>query len=132
VLVADCYPVALSDGRRVAMLHCGWRPLADGIVERAVARFDEQPAAAVGPGIGGCCYEVGPEVLARFADVPEAANGRMLDLRRVIEARLTEAGVRDVQHLDRCTSCHPDLYFSHRRDHGVTGRQGGLVVLDGR
>jgi YfiH family protein len=132
VLVADCYPVALSDGARVAMLHCGWRPLAGGIVERAVASFEAPPAAAVGPGIGGCCYEVGPEVLERFSDVAGAADGRMLDLRRVIDARLAAAGVSDVQHLDRCTSCHPDLYFSHRRDDGVTGRQAGLVVLDGR
>jgi polyphenol oxidase len=132
VLVADCYPVALSDGERVAMLHCGWRPLAGGIVERAVAHFERPPAAAVGPGIGGCCYEVGPEVLEHFAGVRGAADGRMLDLRRVIDARLADAGVTDVRHLDRCTSCHPDLYFSHRRDDGLTGRQAGLVVLDGR
>ena len=131
VLVADCYPVALSDGKRAAMLHCGWRPLAGGIIEQAVARFDEPPAAAVGPGIGGCCYEVGPEVAERFADVPDAVDGRMLDLRRVITARLAAAGVREVAHLDRCTSCEPELYFSHRRDRGLTGRQGGLCVLSG-
>lgn len=131
VLVADCYPVALSDGRRAAMLHCGWRPLAGGILEKAVAGFETAPAAAVGPGIGGCCYEVGAEVLDQFADLPHAADGRMLDLRRVIEARLEAAGVAQVQHLDRCTSCHPDLYFSHRRDDGVTGRQAGLCVLNG-
>jgi polyphenol oxidase len=132
VLVADCFPVALSDGRRAAMLHCGWRPLAGSIVEKAVERFERPPAAAVGPGIGGCCYEVGPEVLAEFEDVPGAADGRMLDLRRVIEARLAAAGVTEVEHLDCCTSCHPDLYFSHRRDDGLTGRQAGMVVLDGR
>jgi polyphenol oxidase len=132
VLVADCYPVALSDGARAAMLHCGWRPLAGGIVEKAVARFERPPAAAVGPGIGGCCYEVGPEVLEHFQDVPGAADGRMLDLRRVIDDRLAAAGVTDVEHLDCCTSCHPDLYFSHRRDDGLTGRQAGIVVLDGR
>jgi polyphenol oxidase len=131
VLVADCYPVALSDGNRAAMLHCGWRPLAGGIVERAVAAFDSPPAAAVGPGIGGCCYEVGPEVAERFADVPGAVEGRMLDLRRVIEARLRAAGVSAIEHLDRCTSCEPELYFSHRRDQGLTGRQGGLCVLNG-
>jgi YfiH family protein len=129
VLVADCYPVALSDGERAAMLHCGWRPLAGGIVEKAVARFDAPPAAAVGPGIGGCCYEVGPEVAERFAGVPGAVDGRMLDLRRVIEVKLKAAGVEDVTHLDRCTSCEPELYFSHRRDRGITGRQGGLCVL---
>jgi polyphenol oxidase len=132
VLVADCYPVALSDGSKVAMLHCGWRPLAGGIVEKAVARFDRPPAAAVGPGIGGCCYEVGPEVLEHFEDVPGAADGRMLDLRRVIDDRLAAAGVTEVEHLDCCTSCHPDLYYSHRRDDGLTGRQAGIVVLDGR
>ena len=131
VLVADCYPVALSDGERVAMLHCGWRPLAGGIIARAVAEFDRPPAAAVGPGIGGCCYEVGPEVSERFAGVAGALDGRMLDLRRVIAAQLEDAGVRAVAHLDRCTSCEPDLYFSHRRDDGVTGRQGGLCVRSG-
>jgi polyphenol oxidase len=131
VLVADCYPVALSDGEQVAMLHCGWRPLAGGILESALARFDRVPAAAVGPGIGGCCYEVGDEVLEAFADVEGAASGRMLDLRRVIAARLDGAGVTDVQHVDGCTSCEPDLYFSHRRDNGITGRQAGIVVRDG-
>jgi YfiH family protein len=129
VLVADCYPVALSDGTRAAMLHCGWRGLAGGIVERAVERFDAAPAAAVGPGIGACCYEVGPEVLDAFADLEGVASGRMLDLRAVIARKLDAAGVTDVQHLNHCTSCRPDLYFSHRRDGGVTGRQGGLVVL---
>lgn len=132
VLVADCFPVALSDGHRAAMLHCGWRPLAEDIVAKAVERFERPPSAAVGPGIGGCCYEVGPEVLAEFEDVPGAADGRMLDLRRVIDARLAAAGVTDVEHLDCCTSCHPDLFFSHRRDDGLTGRQAGMVVLHGR
>jgi polyphenol oxidase len=131
VLVADCYPVALSDGKRAAMLHCGWRPLAGGIIEKAVAAFDSPPAAAVGPGVGGCCYEVGPEVAERFAGVLGAVDGRMLDLRRVIDARLRAAGVSAIEHLDRCTSCEAELYFSHRRDRGLTGRQGGLCVLNG-
>ena len=131
VLAADCFPVALSDGERAGMLHCGWRPLAGGIVEKAVARFESPPVAAVGPGIGGCCYEVGPEVAERFADIEGAVEGRLLDLRRVVEARLRAAGVEEVRQLDRCTSCQPELYFSHRRDHGVTGRQGGLCVLTG-
>ena len=131
VLVADCFPVALSDGEQVAMLHCGWRPLAGGILEKALDLFDRVPAAAVGPGIGGCCYEVGDEVLDAFADVDGAASGRMLDLRTVITARLAATGVSDVQHDDHCTSCEPDLYFSHRRDNGVTGRQAGIIVRDG-
>jgi polyphenol oxidase len=131
VMVADCYPVALSDGEQAAMLHCGWRPLAGGILEKALAGFSSPPAAAVGPGIGGCCYEVGDEVLEAFADIEGAASGRMLDLRTVISAKLAAAGVTDVQHLDHCTSCEPELYFSHRRDNGVTGRQAGFIVRDG-
>ncbi len=131
VLVADCYPVALSDGEQAAMLHCGWRPLAGGIIEKALAMFSERPAAAVGPGIGGCCYEVGEEVLEAFADIDGAASGRRLDLRTVISAKLAAGGVTEVQHVDRCTSCEPELYFSHRRDRGVTGRQAGFIVRDG-
>jgi hypothetical protein len=128
VLVADCYPVALAGDGTVAMLHCGWRGLAGGIVARALESFDKPPAAAVGPGIGPCCYEVGDEVRAEFAHIDGAAQGRMLDLRAVVEHELRKGGVERVEHLDRCTSCREDLYFSHRRDNGVTGRQSGLVL----
>jgi polyphenol oxidase len=127
VQVADCLPVALATRERVAMVHCGWRGVAGGIVARAVEQFDSPPAAVVGPGIGRCCFEVGSEVLAEFADVEGAADGRKLDLRMVAEARLRAAGVERVEHVDLCTSCRDDLFFSHRRDGGVTGRQCGIV-----
>ena len=66
-------------------------------------------------------------MLSAFADVEGAADGRMLDLRAVAEARLRAAGVESVEHVDLCTACRPDLFFSHRRDAGVTGRQAGIV-----
>jgi copper oxidase (laccase) domain-containing protein len=120
------------------MLHCGWRGLAGGIIGRALTLFEETPSAAVGPGIGRCCYEVGPEVLEAFADLdsasadsPGVASGRMLDLRAVAEAKLQAGGVQRIEHTDLCTACRPDLLFSHRRDHGVTGRQAGLAWLTG-
>jgi YfiH family protein len=126
VLVADCLPVALAGGGQVAMVHCGWRGLAGGILARAVACFDEVPAAAaVGPGIGPCCYEVGDEVREEF-DV-RFAKGRTLDLRAIADDLLRAAGVEQIDHVDLCTSCREDLFFSHRRDDGLTGRQGGLV-----
>ena len=127
VLVADCLPVALVSPSRVAMLHCGWRGLAGGIVERAIERFDDQPVAVIGPGIGPCHYEVGHEVLEAFADLNGVAAGRMLDLKAVAAAKLRAGGVSDVRDVDRCTYCEPDVFFSHRRDNGVTGRQGGMV-----
>jgi YfiH family protein len=127
VLVADCVPVALAGEERVAMLHCGWKGLASGIVERALSTFETPPAAAIGPGIGGCCYEVGEEVLSAFGDLEGVARGRMLDLKAVARRKLEAGGVDRVEDVGLCTSCRPDLFFSHRRDGGVTGRQGGLV-----
>src|SRR4051812_10829058 len=129
VIVADCLPVALIGEGRATMLHCGWRGLAGGIVERALERFDSPPAAAIGPGIGQCCYEVGEEVLAAFAGYDGVADGRMLSLRAVARLKLEAAGVTHVDDVDLCTSCRPDLFFSHRRDNGVTGRQAGIVWL---
>ena len=127
VLAADCLPLALAAPGRVAIVHCGWRGLAAGIVERAVASFAEPPAAAVGPGIGRCCYEVGDEVTAAFAGTRGVVTGRMLDLRAACESKLRAAGVGRIEHVDLCTSCREDLFFSHRRDGGVTGRQAGVV-----
>jgi YfiH family protein len=129
VIVADCRPIALRAPGRAAMLHCGWRGLAGGILESAVARFDEPPAAAIGPGIGPCCYEVGDEVLGAFADLDGVARGRMLDLRAVARRKLEAVGVSRIEDVDMCTSCRADLFFSHRRDNGVTGRQGGIAWL---
>jgi YfiH family protein len=130
VLVADCLPVALSAPGRVAMLHCGWRGLAAGIVEHGLAGFEEPPVAAIGPGIGPCCYEVGDEVRSAFAGLEGVSDGRTLDLRAIARAELRAGGVSQVEDVELCTSCRPDLFFSHRRDGGVTGRQAGLVWRD--
>ena len=130
VQVADCLPVALAGGGRVAMLHCGWRGLAAGIVARGVERTEAREAA-IGPGIGACCYEVGDEVLARFEPLGDGiAAGRMLDLAEVARRLLAEAGVSRVQTAGLCTSCERELFFSHRRDGGTTGRQAGLAWIE--
>lgn len=129
VMVADCLPVALAGPGGVAMAHCGWRGLAAGIVARASTAVEAE-AAAVGPGIGPCCYEVGDEVLAEFADLDGVADGRMLDLSAVAQALLERAGVEATETSGLCTKCNPDLFYSHRRDGGRTGRQAGLVWMD--
>jgi len=127
VLVADCLPVALVSPERVAMVHCGWRGLADGILERAVSWFGKPPAAVIGPGIGACCYEVGLEVLEAFEGLSGVASDRMLDLKAVARRLLEHGGVERVHDVGLCTSCRPDEFFSHRRDRGLTGRQAGMV-----
>lgn len=131
VFAADCLPVALAGSGGVAMLHCGWRGLAAGIVARGVAAV-EATDAAIGPGIGACCYEVGEEVLGAFAGLGEGiAAGRMLDLAEAARRLLREAGVERIECAGLCTSCEPERFFSHRRDRGVTGRQAGLAWLEG-
>jgi YfiH family protein len=129
VMVADCLPLAMVGPEGVAMVHCGWRGLAGGIVAEAAEAVDAT-SAAIGPGIGACCYEVGEEVLAEFADLDDVAEGRMLDLTAVTRALLARAGVTEVESADLCTSCNPELFYSHRRDGERTGRQAGLVWLE--
>jgi YfiH family protein len=130
VFVADCLPVALSGPGGAAILHCGWRGLAAGIVAKG-AEAVGATHAAVGPGIGPCCFEVGPEVLGEFDGLGDGiASGRMLDLPEVARRSLAEAGVGEVESAGLCTSCAPELFFSHRRDAGRTGRQAGVVWID--
>lgn len=127
VFVADCLPIALSGPGGIAIVHGGWRGLAAGIVGAAASSIGAREAA-IGPGIGVCCYEVGDEVLAAFAPLGDGlARGRRLDLVAVARRLLERAGVRRIGSAELCTSCNPDLFFSHRRDGGATGRQAGLI-----
>lgn len=130
VLTADCLPVALIGEQAVAMLHAGWRGLAQGVLEEGVRAVRElggegELQAAIGPGAGGCCYEVGPEVHAAFG---HPARQTTIDLKAIAAQRLRAAGVQEVHDVGLCTMCSdPDLFFSHRRDGGVTGRQAGIA-----
>jgi YfiH family protein len=128
-VTADCLPVAVTrqNGKPgLALLHAGRLGLLEGIIEAGVAALGgERLAAAVGPGIGPCCYEVGDDIAdayrARFGS--EAVRGRNLDLWTVADRVLRSAGVELVERLDVCTACNAE-FFSHRRDGGITGRQG--------
>lgn len=131
VFTADCLPVVLAradgDGPAIAALHVGWRGLLAGIVEAGAAALGGgRLVAAIGPGIGPCCYEVGDEVARSFRDRFGAGivRRRRLDLWGATEQALREAGAGTVFRFDVCTACDPDRFFSHRRDGERTGRQG--------
>ena len=83
------------------------------------------------PAIGPCCYEVGEDVARpyreRFGE--EVLSGRNLDLGEAAERVLRAAGVEAVERQAHCTACEPDLFFSHRRDQGITGRQGVVAHI---
>jgi polyphenol oxidase len=142
VLVADCLPLVLSAGDGVGVVHCGWRGIVKGIVAKALASLwsltgvsANGTSAAIGPGIGPCCYEVGAAVTHEFerAGLNEAIDGARLDLAAAVRSQLLAAGVPNnaIASAALCTSCNPDLFFSHRRDCGTTGRQAGLVWRTG-
>jgi YfiH family protein len=129
VYTADCLPVAVAGAGGVAILHCGWRGLAAGIISRGAGAVGATHAA-IGPGIGPCCYEVGDEVRGEFTALgPGAASGRLLDLPEVARRLLLRAGVEEIESADLCTCCEEELFFSHRRDAGP-GRQAGLAWIE--
>jgi polyphenol oxidase len=130
-LAADCLPIAIArtNGSEpgLALLHAGWRGLLEGIVPAGVSALGSRTvAAAVGPAIGPCCYEVGEDVADRFRRAFGFGlyrDGR-LDLWTAAERALRAAGCVQVDRVDLCTACSPERFFSHRRDEGLTGRQG--------
>jgi len=146
VFTADCVPVLLADpvNRVVGAVHAGWRGLAAGVVEAGVAAMAAAGAdlaatvALVGPAIGGCCYEVGPEVADALGDrypvARSTTRGGRLAVETALAARqaLLGAGLDPgrVTTMGECTHHHPERYFSYRRD-GLTGRQAGLIALAG-
>ena len=134
VLTADCLPVALAGEGAVAMVHAGWRGLAAGVIDAGVVALRRLGVggpivAAIGPGAGACCYEVGEDVLGVFAGRGASVrDGRHLDLAAIATHDLAAAGVQQVFDVGLCTICSPQsLFFSHRRDGGVTGRQAGVA-----
>jgi purine-nucleoside/S-methyl-5'-thioadenosine phosphorylase / adenosine deaminase len=131
VFVADCLPIVLAGDNAVAALHGGWKPLAAGIVAEGVRALRDLGAteihAALGPSARGCCYEVGEEVHEHFARYDARTGARNLDIATIATRQLEEAGVRRVHDVGLCTMCWFGLFFSHRRDRGVTGRQAGVV-----
>ena len=133
-VTADCLPIALvrANGTPgLALLHAGRLGLLEGIVEAGAAALGNDARAVIGRGIGPCCYEVSDDIRESYrvrfgADV---IRGRNLDLWTAAERALREAGVTSVERMDLCTSCNERDFFSHRRDRGVTGRQGVIAYI---
>jgi YfiH family protein len=140
VSAADCPPLLYHTPGVVAAAHAGWRGIAAGIPAATLAAVCETAAVeparvrvALGPCIRVCCYAVGPEVAERFPRMAiQQRDGRLwLDLPKAIRLQLTGAGLPADALADTgaCTACEPGWYYSHRRDHGLTGRQWGVIAL---
>jgi len=153
VQTADCVPVLVADTRKraVAAFHAGWRGTAARIVEKGIARmaaeFDSRPEdliAAVGPSIGACCYSVGEEVQATFAANfsygkelfrTDSIGKTYLDLWEANRRQLLDAGVaaEKISLIGECSGCGGlpgrRRYFSHRCEHGFTGRMMSVIGI---
>ena len=173
VLTADCLPVILVDTKRqaIGVFHAGWRGTVNRIVEKGVGEmrryFGSRPGdlkAAIGPGIRGCCYQVGREVIDAFESQFGYARSlfhetketdeihekypllfltarppghsqlpvkTFLDLAEANRRQLLDAGVpkKNISEIALCTACRTDMLFSHRAEHGVTGRMMAMVGL---
>lgn len=140
VQVADCVPVLVASDHAVGAIHAGRRGVASGIVAAALAALEQLGAdvaglqAAIGPAIGGCCYEVDDDVRESVSTAaPDAAamttwGTPSLDLPKAVATQLAAAGVTDVRRVGGCTRCDArGRWFSHRAD-PAAGRQVGLVV----
>ena len=133
IRTADCVPVLMIDPSRVAVaaVHAGWRGVSSRIVSHAISRMGEwygslphQIECAIGPAISRCCFEVGEEVAAGFADefVERSRAKPHVDLIAAVQSELANAGVSRVFAVGECTVCNPGKYFSHRGERGDTGR----------
>jgi YfiH family protein len=129
VRTADCLPILLADPRHhaVAAIHAGWRGTAARIAETAIANMvkeygtsPEELIAAIGPGIGPCCYEVGAEVAMLFG----LKRAGKVDLAAANRSQLIEAGVpaAAIEVLPLCTRCDAGTFHSYRRDGNRAGR----------
>ncbi len=145
--VADCYPLLLASGSQaVALAHCGWRGAVQGIARstvqalRAAAGGDvRQMHAWIGPGIGSCCYTLPLHDALRFPQAHRsrptgpASDRAAVDIAGFLFDELHEVGLTSAQigFAGVCTACHPELFFSHRRDNGKTGRMLAWIILGG-
>lgn len=142
VRTADCLPILVVDPvhRVAAIIHAGWRGTAANVAGKTVARmitdFDSKPEdllVAIGPGIGLCCFEVGPEVSIEFQSIfPEKTDLRHIDLADANRRHLEAAGI-SAQNMDisgLCTMCGADEFHSFRRDRDLSGRlvSGALIL----
>jgi YfiH family protein len=150
VKVADCVPILIADRESgaVAAIHSGWQGTVANVVEAGVTALRREVgsrgdlAAAIGPHIEVCCFEVGEEVAHKLAacapdiDVIDRSRGPRphVDLRKVVRAQLREVGIgnESIDDVRGCTKCDADRFFSYRRDRDQSGRLLSAIVVRSR
>lgn len=136
IRTADCLPILIADprNRAVAAIHAGWRGVVSEIAPKTMeamsVQFDSKPeelVIAIGPGIGACCFEVGPDVAVRF----QLSGRSKVDLVETVCRQLGRNGVtaRQINAAKLCSKCNPELFESYRRDREAAGRMVAVIRL---
>lgn len=145
IKTADCVPILLCDPEApaVAAIHAGWRGTAGKIAPRTVSLLEktygsrrESLLIAIGPSIRACCYEVDKAVFSQFeswegSGASKRGNQFYLDLPIINARQLLASGIKEKNMVivNLCTACEEGLFFSHRREKGITGRQLSFIMI---
>lgn len=141
IMTADCLPILITNtqGTQVAAVHAGWRGLAQGIIDQALAHFSQDVLVWLGPAISCAHFEVGAEVRQIFCDQISGADQAFTpavladkwyaDLYQLARLSLRQQGVEQVFDNGLCTYQDPNRFFSYRRD-GQTGRQASFIWIE--
>ena len=150
IFVADCVPVLLFDYKKkvIGLVHAGWKGTASLITSKTVQQMQshyecrvQDIVCAIGPSVGPCCYEVGSEVIDKVRECfpeglklihsPNNGNKYFFDLWRANKIQLRSCGIpeENIEIASICTFCHPDLFFSSRKEHKLTGRFAAGIML---
>lgn len=140
---ADCVPIFIvdPDKKAIGLVHSGWKGTLNNIVGNVVDAFIKEFAshpsdliAVIGPHICMECYEVSNDIIEKFRDdgylvVTDSVN--QLDLGKIINSQLLDKGLKRIEQENCCTSCGLDMFYSHRKELGKTGRMAGIIMIKG-
>ena len=140
---ADCVPIILYSKKNNigAIVHAGWRGTQQEILRKTVEKMNISPeniTALIGPSIGKCCFETDKEVFEKLikdknqTDLYEEKNNKFfIDLKKINYKQLTKIGVIDIDVCSYCTCCMSDIFFSYRKEKGITARHSAIVKIKG-
>lgn len=138
---ADCVPIILYSKKDNigAIAHAGWRGTAKSIVEKTIKKMDINPkniTALIGPAIGKCCFETGEDVFKQLIkdenekDLYETKNDKYyIDLKKINYKQLKKMGVEEIDVCSYCTCCMSDIFFSYRKELGLTARHSAIIQI---
>ncbi len=141
---ADCVPVFIVDPIKeaIGIIHSGWKGTLNNIaantIDAFIKEFNSKPQdliAVIGPYICKACYEVSNDIIEKFKGfgyIEETYNeNNHLDLGNIINKQLLNKGLNKIEKAEYCTSCDLDMFYSHRKECGKTGRMAGIIMIKG-